>query len=205
MTMLETERLTLRPWRMDDAADAQGPVHVCQQSGCGAGRGLASRIGSVAESAEIIRAVLSAPETYAVVLKRTDEPIGSIGLQKPCASVIGTPGYQTPALEIGYWIGKPYWGQGLIPEASRALMRHGFEDLDLQAIWGTHDVENVKSSRVMDKLGLRLVRVQPHVHMELLGDVWRDEAVPLHHPANSGRPESRMRWTEPMPRGHSSK
>ena len=29
----------------------------------------------------------------------------------------------------------------------------------------------------MDKLGLRLVRVQPHVHMELLGDVWRDEAV----------------------------
>ena len=56
-------------------------------------------------------------------------------------------------------------------------MRHGFEDLDLQAIWGTHDVENVKSSRVMDKLGLRLVRVQSHVHMELLGDVWRDEAV----------------------------
>ena len=141
MTMLETERLTLRPWRMDDAADAQALF------------------------------------TYAVVLKRTDEPIGSIGLQKPCASVIGTQGYQTPALEIGYWIGKPYWGQGLVPEAARALLRHGFEDLDLQAVWGTHDVENAKSSRVMDKLGLRLVRVQPHVHMELLGDVWRDEAV----------------------------
>ena len=146
MTMLETERLTLRPWRMDDAADAQALFTYASSPDVGPAAGWQPHR-SVAE------------------------------LQKPCASVIGTPGYQTPALEIGYWIGKPYWGQGLIPEASRALMRHGFEDLDLQAIWGTHDVENVKSSRVMDKLGLRLVRVQPHVHMELLGDVWRDEAV----------------------------
>ena len=182
MTMLETERLTLRPWRMDDAADAQALFTYASSPDVGPAAGwqplgIPFDAYRTEESADIIRAVLSAPETYAVVLKRTDEPIGSIGLQKPCASVIGTPGYQTPALEIGYWIGKPYWGQGLIPEASRALMRHGFEDLDLQAIWGTHDVENVKSSRVMDKLGLRLVRVQPHVHMELLGDVWRDEAV----------------------------
>lgn len=176
MTMLETERLTLRPWRMDDAADAQALFTYASSPDVGPAAGWQPHR-SVAESAEIIRAVLSAPETYAVVLKRTDEPIGSIGLQKPCASVIGTPGYQTPALEIGYWIGKPYWGQGLVPEAARALLRHGFEDLDLQAVWGTHDMENAKSSRVMDKLRLRLVRVQPHVRMELLGDVWRDEAV----------------------------
>ena len=77
-------------------------------------------------------------------------------------------------MEIGYWIGEPYWGQGLIPEAARALLRHGFEDLGLQAIWGTHNVENTKSSRVMDKLGLRLIRIDPHVRRELLGDVWRD-------------------------------
>lgn len=176
MTVLETERLMLRPWRVDDAADAQALFAYASSPDVGPAAGWQPHR-SVAESAEIIRAVLSAPETYAVVLKQTDKPVGSIGLQKPCASVICTPGYQTPALEIGYWIGKPYWGQGLVPEASRALMRHGFEDLDLQAVWGTHDMENAKSSRVMDKLGLRLVRVQPHVRMELLGDVWRDEAV----------------------------
>lgn len=176
MTVLETERLILRPWRVGDATDAQALFIYASNPNVGPAAAWRPHT-SVEESAEIIRTVLNAPETYAVVLKRTDEPIGSIGLQKPCASVIGTQGYQTPALEIGYWIGEPYWGQGLIPEAARALLRHGFEDLGLQAVWGTHNVENAKSSRVMDKLGLRLIRIQPHVHVELLGDVWRDEAI----------------------------
>ena len=30
--------------------------------------------------------------------------------------------------EIGYWIGVPFWGKGLIPEATQELIRHGFED-----------------------------------------------------------------------------
>ena len=154
MTMLETERLTLRPWRMDDAADAQALFTYASSPDVGPAAGWQPHR-SVAESAEIIRAVLSAPETYAVVLKRTDEPIGSIGLQKPCASVIGTPGYQTPALEIGYWIGKPYWGQGLIPEAMRRLLRRCFEDLGMSAVWCCHYDGNAKSRRVMDKCGFR--------------------------------------------------
>lgn len=37
--------------------------------------------------------------------------------------------------EIGYWIGVPFWGKGLIPEATRELIRHGFEDLKLDKIW----------------------------------------------------------------------
>ena len=37
--------------------------------------------------------------------------------------------------EIGYWIGVPFWGKGLIPEAVRELVRHGFEDLKLDKIW----------------------------------------------------------------------
>ena len=54
---------------------------------------------------------------------------------------------------------------------------HGFEDLQLTAIWGVHDVNNHKSSRVMDKLGLAPVRTARHVHLKLLGDVYRDELV----------------------------
>lgn len=37
--------------------------------------------------------------------------------------------------EIGYWIGVPYWRQGLIPEAVREIMRYGFEELDLEKMW----------------------------------------------------------------------
>lgn len=36
--------------------------------------------------------------------------------------------------EIGYWIGVPFWGQGLIPEAVREMLRYGFEELKLQKI-----------------------------------------------------------------------
>ena len=68
-------------------------------------------------------------------------------------------------------------GQGLIPEAGREILHHGFEDLQLTAIWGVHDVNNHKSSRVMDKLGLAPVRTARHVHLKLLGDVYRDELV----------------------------
>jgi RimJ/RimL family protein N-acetyltransferase len=55
--------------------------------------------------------------------------------------------------EAGYWIGVPHWGQGLIPEAMRELIRHGFEDLRLSAIWAGHYNGNLRSKRVADKLG----------------------------------------------------
>ena len=55
--------------------------------------------------------------------------------------------------EIGYWIGKPYWGQGLIPEAVRRLLRRCFEDLGMTAVWCGYYDGNTKSRRVMDKCG----------------------------------------------------
>ena len=58
-------------------------------------------------------------ETYAVVLKETGHPVGSIGLMLGKASNIGIPDTEG---EIGYWIGVSYWGQGLIPEAVREIM-----------------------------------------------------------------------------------
>ena len=125
---LETERLILRPWEESDAEDlyryashpdvgpiAGWPVHT-----------------SVEDSREIIRGVLSEPETYAVVLKEEGRPVGSIGLMLGKASNIGIPDTEG---EIGYWIGVPYWGRGLIPEATREIRRYGFEDLGLQNLW----------------------------------------------------------------------
>ena len=87
---------------------------------------------SIEDSAGVIKGVLSAPETDAVVLKETNEPVGSIGLmigEKSNFDIEDDEG------EIGYWIGVPYWGMGLIPEAVRELLRRGFEDLNLKTIW----------------------------------------------------------------------
>ncbi|MFR8405082.1 MAG: GNAT family N-acetyltransferase, partial [Monoglobus pectinilyticus] len=97
-----------------------------------------------------IKGVLSAPETYAVVLKETNEPVGSIGLmigEKSNFDIEDDEG------EIGYWIGVPYWGMGLIPEAVRELLRRGFEDLNLKTIWCGYFDGNDKSRRVQEKCG----------------------------------------------------
>jgi RimJ/RimL family protein N-acetyltransferase len=57
--------------------------------------------------------------------------------------------------ELGYWIGKPYWGQGYVTEAAQALVRYGFEELGLNRIYASHFGSNPASGRVMEKLGMR--------------------------------------------------
>lgn len=78
------------------------------------------------------------------------------------------------AIELGYWIGKPYWGRGLILEASRALICHAFEDLGVQRLWCVCDDSNDKSKRVMEKCGFVFDRIEEDVPCELMGDT-RDE------------------------------
>lgn len=62
---------------------------------------------------------------------------------------------QAGEAEIGYWIGRPFWGQGLIPEAVRRLLRRCFEDLGMTAVWCGYYDGNTKSCRVMEKCGFR--------------------------------------------------
>lgn len=58
--------------------------------------------------------------------------------------------------EAGYWIGKPYRGQGYVTEALGRLLRFGFEELDVHRIQATHWVGNPASGRVMLKNGMEL-------------------------------------------------
>lgn len=167
--ILETERLLLRPWEERDAEDlyryashpdvgpiAGWPVHT-----------------SVENSREIIREVLSATETYAVVLKENGHPVGSIGLMIGETSNIGLPKTEG---EIGYWIGVPYWGRGLIPEAVREILRHGFVDLNLSKIWCGYFDGNQKSKRVQEKCGFHYHHTSKNVSCAIEG-VLRTEHI----------------------------
>ena len=146
--VLETERLILRPWQESDAEDL---FQYASHPDVGPIAGWAVHT-SVEYSREIICDVLSAPETYAVVLKETGQPVGSVGLMLGKISSIGIADSEG---EIGYWIGVPHWGQGLIPEAVRELMRYGFEDLQLDVIWCGYYDGNTKSKRVQAKCGFQ--------------------------------------------------
>lgn len=148
---LTTRRLELRPWRADDAADL---YEQARDPRVGPAAGWPPH-GSVEESAEVIRTIFSAPETYAVVLRETNRAVGCIGLLFPGSShfAIGA-----SDAEVGYWIGAPWWGLGLIPEAVEALARHAFDDLGLTALWASCFVENTASRRVLEKCGFRYLR-----------------------------------------------
>ena len=57
--------------------------------------------------------------------------------------------------ELSYWIGVPYWGKGLIPEAAREIIRHAFQDLKLDQLWSGYIDGNVNSRIVQEKCGFR--------------------------------------------------
>lgn len=109
--ILETERLILRPW---EERDAESLYKYAKDPAVGPIAGWPVHT-SVANSLEIIRNVLSADETYAVCLKEDNVAIGSIGLIPPAQTQTAS---SDDEIEVGYWIGVPFWGRGLIPEAS---------------------------------------------------------------------------------------
>ena len=78
VTILETERLILRPWTEDDAEELY--KYACDPD-VGPAAGWPPHT-SVENSREIIRSILCAPETYAVCLRETGKPIGSVGLHR---------------------------------------------------------------------------------------------------------------------------
>ena len=141
--ILETNRLILRPWCEDDAEDLYtyaGDPEVGPPAGWPPHT-------SVENSREIIRTVLSKPETYAVCLKENGRAIGSIGFHRNDLAV------RDDEYELGYWIGRPFWGQGLIPEASREMLRYAFEDLGMERVLCGYYDGNEKCRRVQEKLG----------------------------------------------------
>ncbi|RDU24518.1 GNAT family N-acetyltransferase [Anaerosacchariphilus polymeriproducens] len=162
--ILNTNRLVLRPWK-EDEAEALFKYAKCPEVGPAAGWPVHT---DVENSRQIIRDILSAEETYAVVLKGEDSPIGSIGI------LIGEKSNKTNGAdegEIGYWIGVPYWGQGLIPEAVRELMRHSFDDLNLKKIWCGYFDGNEKSKRVQEKCGFQYDHTEKDIEWSLTNDI----------------------------------
>lgn len=145
--MIETERLILRPWR---ESDAETLYKYAKDPDIGPIAGWPPHT-SVENSLEIIRTVFVAPETYAVVLKETSEPVGCCGIMFP--NGLHSAEMKQGEAEIGYWIGKPYWGQRFIPEAVSALLSRCFNELDLEVVWCGYYDGNIKSKRVCEKSG----------------------------------------------------
>ena len=146
--MLQTERLTLRPW-FDSDADALFKYASDPDVG--------SRAGwpphrSQEESLEIIHTVFNNDSNWAIELKATGEAIGAIGYGPACDCNL--PSREEEPL-CGYWIAKPYWNQGICTEALRAMLDHIRKTTDFKSLISGHFIDNPASGRVMEKCGFK--------------------------------------------------
>lgn len=146
--ILTTPRLVLRPWRDSDADAlyeyASDPL-IGPPAGWPPHR-------SVDESREIILTVFALDGVFAVTLRGSDKAIGCIGVTRGAESNLPIPDDEG---EISYWIGVPFWGQGLIPEAMHAIIKYSFTHLNLKKLWCGYFDGNIKSKRVQDKCGFK--------------------------------------------------
>ena len=143
---LETERLLFRRWEESDAEilfeEASNP-EVGPPAGWQPHK-------NVEESLEIIRNVLNGPEAYAICLKENGKPIGTIELRLKDNTDMTD---KDDECELGYWLAREFWGQGIMPEAAQELLRHAFEDLGMTKVWCGYYDGNNKSKRVQEKCG----------------------------------------------------
>ena len=139
---IETERLVLRPWREDDAADLYR--FACDLE-VGPAAGWAPHR-DVADSLNVLRTILMKDQTWAITIKPSDEPVGSVGVFP------GGQAEQHGEYEIGYWVARPFWGRGIAPEAVKALLSLYFS-FGAERMWCAHAETNARSRRVIEKCG----------------------------------------------------
>ena len=161
--MLQTERLILRKWT---EADANILYEYAKDPDVGPIAGWQPHQ-SAEESLAVIRNVLCGAECYAICEKGSEKAIGSIEL-KPKGNTDMTD--RDDECELGYWLGKPFWGCGYMPEAARELLRRAFEDLGMQKVWCGYYDGNGKSKRVQEKLGFQYHHTCEKVPVPLMNE-----------------------------------
>ena len=146
--VLATERLVLRPWRMDDLNDF---FEYASVEGVGEMAGWKHH-GSLEESRGILEQFCSEKKTFAV--EYNGKEIGSVGIKDYRAEEY--PEFDSlKCMEIGFALSKDYWGQGLMPEAVQEVIRYLFEDAGLDVIFCGHFLRNIQSARVQQKCGFK--------------------------------------------------
>jgi len=152
-TVIETERLMLRAWRESDLDDFYEYASV---EGVGEMAGWKHHE-CVEETRLILHAFIAEKSVFAIVHKQDNKAIGSLGLHTSWVNDDERYAH-LKAKEIGFVLSKAYWGQGLMPEAVRAVIRFCFERLELDAVTVAHFSGNNQSKRVIEKCGFTFVK-----------------------------------------------
>lgn len=152
--ILETNRLALRTWSLDDATAGfriWSDPEVMRYVGTGAAHN------SIERTSIWLGRMIAHQEQHgfcywAVTEKESRELIGS------CGMAYGLDG--GPPVDFGYTLAQSRWGRGLATEAASACLRYAFERLDLPELVASVDSRNTASRRVLEKLGFVYQRTE---------------------------------------------
>lgn len=180
--VLQTERLTLRPWREADLNDLYAYASV---DGVGQMAGWLPHQ-SVDESQKILTSFIQHNKTFALEYRGT--VIGSLGIEE--YSEENYPELsQLQGRELGYVLSKAYWGKGLMPEAVKAVLSYLFETVDLDFVLVGHFDWNTQSARVAEKCGFQYIKT---VRYETRYDTVETSVESILYHPKRGRPSHFM-------------
>jgi ribosomal-protein-alanine N-acetyltransferase len=148
-----TERLILRPWEKSDLNDFYEYASV---PGVGEMAGWPHHK-TKRTTRQIMQLFIEGKSVFAIELQNNKKVIGSIGFHSSWVNEDSDYGH-LKAKDIGYTLSKDYWGQGLTPEAAKALIDWSFSNLDIDAITVVHFRDNYQSKRVVEKCGFTFIR-----------------------------------------------
>ncbi len=151
MTILRTKRLILRPWREEDLepfAQLNADPRVMEYFPATL---------SKAESDQLAQRIKNKMDEkgwgmWAISVPGIAEFIGFIGLNSE--DQVSFPAPFTPAVEVGWRIAFEYWGKGYATEGAKAALAYGFKTLHLGEIVSFTAVQNMRSRRIMEKIGM---------------------------------------------------
>ena len=138
---IATERLALRPFRSADAAEF---AHL---AGDWAVASMTSDIPYPFSATQAVGWLRPVRGEVRFAVERDGRLIGGAGFYRRPSGVA----------ELGFWLGRPWWGRGYATEAARAVLRHGFGNRRLPGFSSARFADNAASARVLDKLGFEAV------------------------------------------------
>lgn len=151
--VLETERLILRNFTLDDIDDyfkyASNP-NVGPRCGW-------QPYADKSSAKERLYKEASKLHQFAIVYKDTNQVIGSVELMNTKTERYTGQIIEPGSKEIGFVLAEEFWGKGIMPEAAKAVMKYAFETLDAPSIFISHAEPNTQSGRVQEKLGFKIV------------------------------------------------
>jgi RimJ/RimL family protein N-acetyltransferase len=172
---LKGERVTIRPWRSDDA-----PSLARHANNRNVARQLRDRFPhpyTIADARQFIQMASGARPTTMFAMVVDGAAVGGIGFF-PGADV------ERFSAEIGYWLAEPYWGRGITAEAITLISRYAFEMCNMLRLFALPFADNQQSIRVLEKAGytreailrassVKYGQVRDQALYALVNDAWK--------------------------------